>query len=108
MQWIICGRQSRKRWLHMYLLNMIDRLIKLDELLSQKYYKGVLSPLYFPYVNHDLKTCHHVKAPYYFGLCCNKACFDEFILDTNDCHEKWEKNDGKWSLYKSVRSYLEK
>ena len=55
--------------------------------LSQKYYKGTDDPLYFPCVNHDLKNCHKVKIPTYYGTTADKLYFDEFIT-TNDIFDE--------------------
>ncbi len=47
--------------------------------IKEKYYKGIESILYFPYINHDLKVCPKVKIPFYYGLKCDKIIFDDFI-----------------------------
>ena len=52
--------------------------------LNQKYYKGTDDPLYFPYINHDLKKCHKVKiSTTYYGTTAGKLYFDEFITANN-------------------------
>ena len=49
---------------------------------KEKYYKGIDSMLYFPYVpnNKHLKKVPHVTIPYYWGLKADKVIFED-ILD---------------------------
>lgn len=82
---IYCGGRGSSFGLMRYFraIMIIESLTKL----SQKYYKGTDDPLYFPCVNYDLKKCHKVKIPTYYGTTAGKLYVDEFIT-ANDIFDK--------------------